>query len=115
MSDREKIIQLAEIMGWKLRAVALTSGIFDLPDGRVRVWPNGWNPLVDLNDAMGVSERCGRFDMISVDDGWMVGDGRGGFSSSEGVVEMTLSPFAIAETLPLAICEAALKSVRSAA
>lgn len=55
MTDREIVIHLAEkVMGFKARAVALTSGVFDAPDGCVHIWPKNWNPLESIADAFEV-------------------------------------------------------------
>lgn len=52
MTDRDIITHLAtKVMGWELRALALTSGIFDAPHGRVYHWPNSWNPLESHDDS----------------------------------------------------------------
>lgn len=115
----EKIARIAaDVMGWTVFPITRTDDLAIFPrlvqqvslawwlisrDGYRR-----WEPFKSVNDAMEVSEKCGRFDMIAVDDGWMVGDGSSGFSDATGVIEMRLSPFAIAKTLPEAICECAL-------
>lgn len=64
MTDREIVVALAEkAMGWKARAVALTTGIFDDPDGGTLHWPNTFNPLESIADAWMVVEKMR-------DDGW---------------------------------------------
>lgn len=59
MTDREIITHLAtKVKGWDARAVALTSGIFDAPDGSVHVWPRNWNPLESIADAFDVQQHA---------------------------------------------------------
>jgi hypothetical protein len=59
MTDRDIIIRLAtEVMGWNIRAVALTSGIFDAPDGGTHCWPK-WNPLESWDDVMEMQSAFG--------------------------------------------------------
>lgn len=50
-------------------------------------------------------------DIISIDDGWMAGDGGKGYADEDGCVSLDLRNHAKAETAPLAICRAALKAV----
>lgn len=72
----------------------------------IEIWPDY---STDIAAAWQVVEKLG-FDLIKVDEGWMVGDGRRGYSDDTGRVEEDLINFAIAETAPHAIALAALKA-----
>lgn len=129
MTDKEIIIYLAEkVMGW-------TAVEFDAEDRKkdnlprlveqavrdtwwLRMHHDGpqqgmqWNPLENIADSFEVNEKLGGFDMIAVDDGWMVGNGTSGYTNDEGRIEVKLEYFAIAETLPRAICMSAVESTK---
>lgn len=58
VTDAEIVETLAtKIMGWKVRALALTSGVFDEPnDGMTHVWPRDFDPLTSVSDAFAALE-----------------------------------------------------------
>ncbi len=95
------------VMGWKPWAAFKDVWLTGDEDNPSRKW---FNPLESIADAWIMAEKLG-LDVIKVDDGWMAGDGSGGFSDDDGFVEMQLTNFVIASTAPRAITLAAIGAV----
>jgi hypothetical protein len=57
MTDRQKIVALAEVMGWKVGAVRQAVIALYGIDGRAYYWPTTWNPLKIISDAWMLVEK----------------------------------------------------------
>jgi hypothetical protein len=110
VTNKQKIVALAKVMGWKPRVVALTSAVFDAPDGKAYDWPGNWNPLESIADAWMIVDRMKEKHDLKLQLERTRTCWKCGFTDFGSDLPSGSSFYAISQTAPLAICEAIFKA-----
>lgn len=112
-----------EVMGWRKHErntaywVAAGKENEIIKDGEMARFIDQWNPAENIVHAWEVldhlaKDRLIHLDIISVDDGFMVGYDDHGFTTDYGVVNLELRHACTHTDVTVAICRAALSAVR---